>query len=137
MTNLINHTTLPRMAQNHLLFVLTVPLTLFFFMAASMKVTANWMMIMGFDGYGYPISFMFFIGYAEIFGAISLWLKRWAFLGSLGLFVILAGASFTHWIGNDPIEMAGMAYAMTPIMALICFYHWRASIKESSVGEVA
>ena len=128
------HTTLPRMANNHLLFVLTVPMTIIFLMAASMKIGANWMMIMGFDGYGYPIAFMFFLGYAEVFGAISLWIKRWALLGAMGLSVILLGASLTHMISNDPIALAGMAYAMTPVMLLIAFYHWRAARQEADTA---
>ena len=127
------YTTLPRMARNHLLFVLTLPMTLIFVMAGGMKVSADWMMVMGFDGYGYPIGFMFFIGYAEIFGAVSLYLRRWALLGSLGLLVILLGASCTHLLADDPLFIAGMAYAMTPIMALICFYHWRASAREAGI----
>ena len=124
-------TTLPRMAENHLLFVLTAPMTIIFLMAASMKIGANWMMIMGFDGYGYPVAFLFFIGYAELFGAISLWIRRWALLGAMGLSVILLGASLTHIINSDPIALAGMAYAMTPVMLLITFYHWRAARREA------
>ena len=132
MANMLAHTTLPRMANNNLLFVLTIPLTFVFLMASSTKLTANFMMIMGFDGYGYPIAFMFFVGYAELFGAFSLWLKRWALMGSMGLSVILLGASFTHFINEDPMKFAGLAYALTPIMLLVTFYHWRAAKNESA-----
>lgn len=131
MEKIYRSTTLPRMAENNLLFVLTVPMTFIFLMAASMKIGAKFMMIMGFEGYGYPIPFLFFIGYAEIFGAISLWIRRWALLGSMGLSVILLGASFTHIINDDPLKFAGMAYVMTPVMLLITFYHWRAAKKEA------
>ena len=134
MGKILAQTTLPRMAGNHLLFVLTVPMTAIFFMAASMKIGANWMLIMGFDGYGYPVAFMFFLGYAEFFGAISLWIKRWALLGAMGLSVILLGASSTHIVNNDPIALAGMAYAMTPAMLLITFYHWRAARLEDGAA---
>lgn len=130
MANILAHTTLPRMAKNHLLFVLTLSMTVVFLMAASLKIRAYWMMIMGFDGYGYPIAFLFFIGYAELFGAISLWLRRWALLGSMGLSVIVLGAAATHIINDDPIEFSGLAYAMTPAMLLITFYHWRAARQE-------
>lgn len=122
------------MRKNNLLFVLTIPMTLIFFMAASMKVGAKWMMVMGFDGYGYPLAFMFFIGYCEIFGAISLWLRRWALMGSMGLSVILIGASITHIVNSDPIEFSGMAYVMTPVMLIITFYHWLAAKSESIAG---
>ena len=134
MGRILAQTTLPRMAGNHLLFVLTVPMTAVFLMAASMKIGANWMLIMGFDGYGYPIAFMFFLGYAEFFGAISLWIRRWALLGAMGLSVILLGASLTHLVNNDPIALAGMAYAMTPAMLLITFYHWRAARREAGAA---
>ena len=134
MGRILAQTTLPRMASNHLLFVLTVPMTIIFLMAAGMKIGANWMLIMGFDGYGYPVAFMFFLGYAEFFGAISLWVRRWALLGAMGLSVILLGASMTHLVNNDPVELAGMAYAMTPVMLLITFYHWRAARREDGAA---
>ena len=127
----INQTTLPRMAANHLLLILTLGATFIFFMAGSMKVTTDPMMVMGFSGFGYPISFMIFIGYAEIFGAISLWLRRWAFLGSLGLTVIVLGAASTHLINQDPLEMSAPSFVLAPVMILVTLYHWRASQREA------
>ncbi|MEM9533911.1 MAG: DoxX family protein [Pseudomonadota bacterium] len=127
LNDLISKTSLPRFAANHLLFLLTLGVTFVFLMAGSMKVRTDGMMVMGFTGFGYPVSFMIFIGYAEVFGAISLWLRRWAFLGALGLTVIVIGAAATHLLNDDPIEMSALAYAMVPAMLLITAYHWRAS----------
>ena len=35
---------------------------------------------------------------------------------------------------NDPIALAGMTYAMTPVMLLITFYHWRAARQEAGTA---
>lgn len=131
----LNYTTFSRFKTNHLLFVLTLALTAVFLMAGRMKVTANPMMVMGFDSYGYPLWFMLFIGYAELFGAISLWLKRWALYGAMGLSLILLGATFTHLRMGDPIAMAGPAYTLTPLMILATWYHWSATSSESGVSD--
>ena len=79
---------------------------------------------------------MFFVGYAEVLGALSLFLKRWALYGSLGLLVILAGASVFHLINNDPLQFAGMAYGLLAAMLIIFVYHWADRSAEHQAGQV-
>jgi uncharacterized membrane protein YphA (DoxX/SURF4 family) len=123
--NFLVHTNYTQFKHNHLLLVLTIIVSLIFIFAGSMKVQANWIMVFMFENrYDYPLWFMFFIGWAEIFGAISLWLKRWSMLGALGLTVIVSGAALTHASLGDPIEMAGPAYGLTLAMLLISIYHF-------------
>ncbi|MDB1123426.1 DoxX family protein [Vibrio algarum] len=104
------------------------------------KATMFWMMIMGFDGYGLPVWFMAFLGMAEIAGAISLYLKRWALLGSIGMSTILIAASSIHIMNGDEFKIGGMAWIMTPLMFLVTYYHFRARVKElgiTKLGECA
>lgn len=111
--------------RHHLLLLLTIVCAAGLFMAGSLKIRGLWIMALMFEEkYGLPVWFMFFVGYAEFFGAISLFLKRWALYGSLGLLVILIGATSFHLINNDPLAMAGMAYALTAAMLIIFLYHW-------------
>ena len=89
------------------------------------------------EKYGLPLWFMFFVGYAEFLGALSLFLRRWALYGSLGLLVILTGASSFHFINDDPLELAGMAYALTAGMLVIFTYHWaERSADQPHQGEI-
>lgn len=113
--------------RHHLLLLLTIVCAAALVMTGSLKIRGLWIMAMLFEEkYQLPLWFMFFVGYAEFFGAISLFLKRWALWGSLGLLVILIGASSFHFINNDPLAMAGMAYALTAAMLIIFLYHWAA-----------
>ncbi len=126
MNDLLAHTNYELFKRHHLLFVLTLVVTGICFFAASMKVTGDPMFVMVFENnYGYPLWFMFFLGYAEIFGAISLWLKRWAFYGAQGLLLIGIGAVATHSVMGDGPEVAMPSWIFTASLVPICLYHWR------------
>ncbi|MDV7143584.1 DoxX family protein [Tropicimonas sp. TH_r6] len=137
MKNILDYTCASRFAANHMLLLLTLILTAGFCFAGYNKATQFWMMIFAFDGYGLPIWFMSFLGMAELSGAISLYLKRWALLGSVGLCVVLTGASSIHILNGDPIEIGGMAWIMTPMMYLVTFYHFRATQTEMEAASLA
>lgn len=130
MKKLIRYTTLPRLAENHLLLLLTLLLTFAFIMTGSKKVMADPTIRFALDLNGYPFWFMVFLGYAEIFGAISLWIRRWAVYGAMGLTLIMLGATRMHFFNGDPIAIAGMAYILTLLIAIVCIYHWRAVNRE-------
>ena len=124
--------------RHHLLLVLTVACAAALLMTGSLKIRGLWIIALLFEEkYGLPLWFMFFVGYADFLGALSLFLKRWALYGSLGLLVILIGASGFHLINQDPMAMAGMAYALTAAMFVIFIYHWadRSSEPLSAVVE--
>ena len=126
MNSLLSHTNIDLFRRNHLLLVLTIVVTAICLLAGGMKVTGNPLMAMVFENqYGFPLWFMFFIGYAEVFGAISLWLKRWAFYGAQGLLVIGLGATAMHFRFGDGPDIAMMAWIFTASLILICLYHWR------------
>lgn len=126
MENILSHTNLELFKRHHLLFVLTLVVTVICFMAGSIKVSGNPLFAMVFENqYGFPLWFMFFIGYAEIFGAISLWLKGWAFYGAQGLLIIGLGATAMHFRFGDGPEIAMMAWIFTAALIVMCLYLWR------------
>ena len=126
MKNILELTNFELFKQQHFLFLLTLAVTAISFLAGFNKVTGNPLFAMMFENrYGFNVWFMFFIGYAEIFGALSLWLKKWAFYGAQGLLVIGLGASSIHiYLGDGP-DFAGMAWAYTIALILINIYHFR------------
>lgn len=113
------------LGKHHLLLLLSIGSAAMLFFTGYLKITGLWIIALMFEEkYGLPVWFMFFVGYAEFLGALSLFLKRWALYGSLGLLVILIGASSFHLINKDPIQLAGMAYVLTAAMVVIFIYHW-------------
>jgi putative oxidoreductase len=73
-----------------------------------------------FEQLGVPIGLMYFIGAAEIAGAIGLQfesLKLWA---SIGLFILLMGAIFSHFRVKD-FKM-GMAPIVMLLILIINFF---------------
>ena len=126
MENILSQTNFALFRKQHLLLALTLVVTAICLFAGSMKVSGNPLMAMVFENqYGFPLWFMFFIGYAEIFGAISLWLKRWAFYGAQGLLVIGLAATAMHFRFGDGPDLAMPAWIFTGSLILICLYHWR------------
>ena len=80
-------------------------LALAFLAAAVAKLTGNEMMVANFARFGYPLWFMYFVGVAEIAGAIGLLLKPTAVWAAVCLGVLMLGAVGTHFI-NDPPPQA-------------------------------
>ncbi|MFB9760517.1 DoxX family protein [Ectobacillus funiculus] len=75
-----------------------------------MKLTGNAMQVQIFEGFGYPLGFMYFVGFCEVLGAIGLligfWKSRIALLASGGLVLLMAGAVFAHFKAGQGIGLA-------------------------------
>ncbi len=76
-------------------YALLVIVSAVFAFSGFSKVTGNPMVAAGFAVAHLPIWFMYFIGVAEIAGAIGLWIRPLAKWAAGGLFIILAGAVVT------------------------------------------
>ena len=76
-------------------YTLQTLLSIGFLAAAYSKVTADPQAVAGFATAHLPLWFMYFIGYAEIAGAIGLWIPRLSRYAAYGLWIILAGAVVT------------------------------------------
>jgi putative oxidoreductase len=91
-------------------WVLAILTALVFLMSSLTKLTGDATMIESFGRYGYSIGFMYFIGVAELLGALGLLLGKFITpkvprLAAGGLVIIMLGAIVTHAL-HDPIQQA-------------------------------
>ena len=93
--------------------VITVLLSLAFLMTGIMKLTGAEMAKAGFEGWGYPVMFMYFIGLCEVAGAIGLWLRRFSFAAKVCIILLMAGAVLTHLVFDTFQE------AVPPVILII------------------
>ena len=112
--------------QNKIRLVISVLLALAFLAAAFAKLTGHEMMVGNFARYGYPLWFMYFVGMAELAGAIGLFVKQTAFWAAACLGVLMLGAVGTHFI-NDPVTQAVPAIVLLILCALVAYMSRRAS----------
>lgn len=87
---------------------LQVLLVLLFLGPAYMKLSANPMIVESFNNFGYAPWFMYFIGAAELLGALGIAFggrihKKLPILATGGLMVIMVGAIGSHLTFGDPI----------------------------------
>ena len=99
-------------------YAVLVILSSAFLMAGASKLAGLEMHIESFTRYGLPTAFMYFIGAAEIAGAIGLWISRTSALAAIGLIVIMLGAITMHAL-YDPISMAAPAIVFTLLLSVI------------------
>ena len=95
-------------------------LALIYVMMGLPKVGALSNVVHQFDQWGYPTTFMYFIGAVEFLGAILLLLPRIRLVAVAGLSVIMTGAIYTH-IAFDPA-----LYIILPVACLagLIFVGW-------------
>lgn len=93
--------------------VITVLLSLAFLMTGIMKLTGAEMVKEGFEGWGYPIFFMYIIGICEVAGAIGMWLRRFSYAAKVCIILLMAGAALTHLVFDTFQE------AMAPVILII------------------
>lgn len=90
-----------------------------------MKLTGNAMQVQTFEGFGYPLGFMYFVGFCEVLGAIGLvvgfWKSRIALLASGGLVLLMAGAVFSHFKAGHGIEvvMPALVFFILSLVVLL------------------
>ena len=99
--------------KNKVQTILTVLLTLAFLLSGIMKLTGAEQIRQGFENWGYPIIFMYFIGLCEVAGAIGLWLRRFSFAAKVCILLLMAGAVLTHLVFD------GVGEAVAPIILII------------------
>lgn len=101
---------------------LRVILTLLFLGPAFMKLTANPMIVESFSNFGYPMTFMYFIGAAELLGALGIAFGQYINvklpqLATAGLMIIMIGAVGSHIIFGDPLVAAIPAMVFFALLA--------------------
>ena len=109
-------------AQKITYWVLLTLISLGFIAAATSKIAGDPMSVAGFAHAHLPIWFMYFIGYAELLGAIGLWIRKYSLstYAAYGLWIILAGATITSLVfGPAAAAVIPVVYAM--ILGIIFF----------------
>ena len=99
--------------KNKVQTILTVLLTLAFLLSGIMKLTGAEQIRQGFENWGYPIIFMYFIGLCEVAGGIGLWLRRFSYAAKVCILLLMAGAVLTHLVFD------GVGEAVAPIILII------------------
>lgn len=109
--------------KKYLPVVLQVLLVLLFLGPAFMKLTADPMMAAAFENFGYALWFMYFIGAAELLGALGIAFggyvnKKLPKLATLGLMIVMIGAVGSHITFGDPLTAAIPATVFFILLAL-------------------
>lgn len=77
-------------------------LTVAFLGAGITKLTGQDMHVENFTRWGFPITFMYLVGILEILGVAGLYIRKLQAWGATGLALLMAGATGTHLIHNEP-----------------------------------
>jgi putative oxidoreductase len=105
------------MSKTIAIWCLTIPLAALFLLAGGGKfgaeATAN------FQKFGYSDAFRVFIGIAEVAGGIGLLVPGLATWAGLGLVVIMAGAVYTHVMGDISIVLPAVVGALLAVLAFL------------------
>ena len=104
--------------------VVTALLSLVFLLTGIMKLTGAEMVKEGFEGWGYPIIFMYFVGLCEVAGAIGLWLRRFSYAAKVCLIILMAGAVLTH-LAFDTFQEAVPPLVLIILTAVALWLHRR------------
>ena len=108
-------------------WILSVVAALLFGFAGFSKVSANPMMVQSFSHFGYAIWFMYFIGAAEIVGALGLVFGhlidvRLSRVAVIGLLIIMVGAIASHLM-YDPLPAMIPAVVLSLMLLGILYIH--------------
>ncbi|MBI5134490.1 MAG: DoxX family protein [Candidatus Taylorbacteria bacterium] len=89
------------------------------FLSAGWMKVADMTMTVGYFGQmGLPAFVAYLVAYAEIAGGLAVILGLWIELASMGLFVIMVGASFYSYKGAAAMNIA-VFQALMPVLAII------------------
>lgn len=96
--------------QKIIYYVLLILISLGFISGGIPKITADPQAVTGFAQAHLPLWFLYFIGYAEIIGAIGLWIRKTSLYAIIGLWTILAGAVVVTAVFMSPV------YSLIPLV---------------------
>ena len=98
--------------------ILAALLGLVFLLAGSAKLTAQEEMVEAFTHFGMPIWFMYFIGAAEVAGAIGLQIPKVSTPAAVGLLLVMVGGLGSHLL-FDPPQRAIPALVLGVLLGLL------------------
>jgi len=116
-------------------------LTAAFLMAGASKIAGTEEMVMNFQRWGFPLFFLYVVGFSEIGLAIGLWIPGISGFSALGLIGLMAGGVGTHLIAGE-LNAVGPSIALGCLSAIIfwirfpqtkdLFFQYRKAILEKS-----
>jgi uncharacterized membrane protein YphA (DoxX/SURF4 family) len=112
-------------------YILLVIVSALFLFSAYSKLSGDPMQVAGFATAHLPIWFMYFIGVAELAGAIGLWIPKLQKLANCGLKVIMVGAVVTTAI------FVSVPLAIFPLVVGVVLYYISRLAKKNLANPVA
>lgn len=108
------------------LWVLSGLLAALYLAAGGSKLLGAQQHLEHFSKWGYPGWFRLLIGAVEVAAGIALLVPRAAFLASLTLAVVMAGAVYTHF-RHDEAAQAVVPVVLLALVALVGYVRWSQS----------
>jgi putative oxidoreductase len=116
-------------------------LTAAFLMAGSLKITGSEEMVLNFQRWGFPLFFLYVVGFFEVALAIGLWLPKTAGISALGLVGMMAGGVGTHLIAGE-FNAVGPAIVLGILASIVfwirfpqirdLYFHYRKAVSEKA-----
>ena len=103
-----------------LVTTLSVVVAITFVVMAIPKLMADEYMVSTFERFGLNLSFVRFIGVAELAGAVGLFVPRLAPLAAGGLGLVVAGAVIEHLV-HDPVAQAVLPAVLLGLCAFLAY----------------
>ena len=100
-------------------WVLQILLAIFYVLASSGKIISRPQVIEMFRGWGFPDRFYLVIGVLEFLGAIGLLIPRVAGYAASGLIVIMIGATLTHLVNGEGLQILRPLIFMLLLAAIV------------------
>jgi putative oxidoreductase len=101
--------------------IIALLLALVFFASGAAKLAGLEFEIAAFEGWGYPLWFMYAVGLVEVIGAVLLVLRHTSALAAAGLAAFMIGAVGTHVLHAE----WGMLVVASTILLLAARHAWR------------
>lgn len=105
--------------RNMIAWTLQIIFAVLFLLAASGKILSRPQVIEKFNGWGFPDGFYLIIGVLELLGAIGLLIPRLASYAASGLIIIMIGATLTHILNGEGIQVLRPLIFMLALGAVI------------------
>jgi putative oxidoreductase len=107
-------------------WILSVLLAVAFLGAGGSKLASHPMMIATFNGFGYPLWFMYVTGVIELTGAVLVLFPRLAYFGAALLTCVMVGAIVSHLTHGQAAKVPLPLILLVLALAVGTLRGWRA-----------
>ena len=103
--------------------ILSVLLGLVFVIAGTSKLAGMEATVEAFTRFGYPIWFLYVVGFIEFVGGAGMVIQPVTRFAALLLFPIMLGAIGTHLL-HDPIEAMLPSFVLLILIEIVAWFYW-------------